>query len=86
NWFVASRGHQSTVWAVGFSPDGQTLLSGSGDGTLALWRARDGQRLRTLGGDLGSVRAIALSPDGQTLVGGGQNGTIKVWQVNQQSP
>lgn len=31
-------GHQSGVWSVEFTPDGQGLLSASGDNTLILWR------------------------------------------------
>ena len=31
--------HQDTVWAVAFSPDGKTILTGSVDKTARLWRA-----------------------------------------------
>jgi hypothetical protein len=30
-------GHTSYVWALAFSPDGKTLVSGSGDNTVRLW-------------------------------------------------
>jgi WD40 repeat protein len=32
------EGHTSSVWGVAFSPDGQTLASGSGDETVRLWK------------------------------------------------
>ena len=31
------KGHTDYVYSVSFSPDGQTLASGSHDGTVLLW-------------------------------------------------
>ena len=31
------QGHTNYVWSLAFSPDGTTLLSGSGDRTVRLW-------------------------------------------------
>ena len=31
------QGHTDYVWSLAFSPDGQTLVSGSGDFTVRLW-------------------------------------------------
>ena len=36
------------VWSVAFSPDGQTLASGSQDETVKLWDMPTGECLRTL--------------------------------------
>ena len=30
-------GHPTDVWSIDFSPDGETLASGSYDGTILLW-------------------------------------------------
>src|ERR1044072_8213306 len=40
--------HSDTVWRVMFSPDGERIASGSVDGTVKIWRIRDGQVQRTL--------------------------------------
>lgn len=73
-------GHTEGVRYLTFSPDGQTLASGSWDKTIKLWRISTGQELCTLTGHRFSVTALAFTPDGQTLVSGCGNKTIKIWQ------
>ena len=38
-------GHSSYVTSCSFSPDGASVLSGSGDKTLKIWDAATGARL-----------------------------------------
>jgi len=42
--------HPAEVRSIAFSPDGQTLASGSYDNTVRLWRAADGALLKHLEG------------------------------------
>jgi WD40 repeat protein len=62
------------VSSLAFSPDGEVLAAGSGDGSLILW---DMQRLEPIGESLTGherlVRALAFSPDGQLLASGGDD-------------
>ena len=78
------EGHQGPVWSVNFSPDGQTIVSGSEDGTVKLWR-KDGTILTTIDAQ-GLVRSVSFSPDGQTIVSGSVDwkgaGEVKLWDWN----
>jgi len=74
-------GHTDGVIALGFSPDGRTLATGSNflDQSLRLWDvARRRERLR-LKGHVSAVLAVAFSPDGQTLATGSADKSIRLW-------
>ena len=82
------QGHDESVNSVSFSPDGQTLASGSGDivsssgdTTIKLWNRKTGKVIRTLEGHDDSVTSVSFSPDGQTLASGSADNTIKLWDL-----
>ncbi|MGK7871770.1 MAG: caspase family protein, partial [Xenococcaceae cyanobacterium] len=73
------EGHESSVYAVAFSPDGQKILSGSTDNTLKLWDI-SGKLLHTFKGHESSVNAVAFSSDGQKILSGSTDNTLKLWR------
>lgn len=74
--------HDGQVWAVAFSPNGQTLATGGGFEGIYLWDAGTG---RSTGNPLiastGQVEGIAFGPDGHTLVVASGGKTIHVWDL-----
>jgi WD40 repeat protein len=77
-------GHKDGVSSVAFNPDGQTLASGSFDGTIRLWdMSQPTAEPLVLTGNEDGVYSVAFSPDGQTLASGGFDGTIRLWDMNQ---
>lgn len=73
--------HDEGVRAVAFSPDGQTVLTGSNDKTVRLWGARTGQARGEPLVHPEIVRAVAFSPDGQTVLTGSYDNTVRLWDV-----
>lgn len=70
------------VYAVALSPDGQTLVTGSGleENTIKVWNVRTGELVGTLKGHSKPVLSLVISPDGRTIYSGSLDGTIKVWR------
>jgi WD40 repeat protein/serine/threonine protein kinase len=81
------RGHTFGVNCVAVSPDGKLLASGSGDKTVRIWDAANGQEIRILTGHTDNVTCVAFSPDSKRLASagggweGGKPGEVKVWEV-----
>jgi WD40 repeat protein len=74
-------GHGSRVTSVAFSPDGQTVASGSTDFSVRLWKTADGALERTLTGHTSSVLSLAFSPDGVLLASGSEDSTTRLWST-----
>jgi WD40 repeat protein/tRNA A-37 threonylcarbamoyl transferase component Bud32 len=73
------KGHTGLVWGVAFSPDGDSLASGSDDATIRLWDPKLGVLKRKLEGHTSQVRALTFSPDGKSLASGGFDQTVRLW-------
>ena len=59
--------HDCPIELVAFSPDGGRLSSGAVDGTISLWDAASGAKIRTFGG-YSAGASVAFSPNGAQLV------------------
>lgn len=46
-----SSGHSEDLKSVAFSPDGKTIVSGSGDESIKIWNLETGDLIRTLQGN-----------------------------------
>lgn len=71
---------ESTVYAMGFLPDGKTLLFADSDGVVALWPPG----AETVSGqwDLGndSITALHVASDGESFVTGDRDGNVALWR------
>src|SRR5262249_25570764 len=74
-------GHDFTIQALAFSPDGSRLASTSSDATLRTWRVATGQSEPSYRGHHGQVYSVAFHPNGDRLVSSGIDGTIKIWDA-----
>ena len=83
--------HGGPVWAIAFSPDGRTVLTGSGLaarewGESRLWEAATGKPLSLPLRHPGPVYAVAFHPDGRTFLTGSADGKTRLWDMVQPLP
>jgi len=74
------KGHSGPVSAIGFSPDGKYLVSGSSDKNIKLWEVETGREIRTFTAP-DMVDFVAVSPDGKSLLSLESKGGVKLWDV-----
>ncbi|HUG89766.1 MAG TPA: protein kinase, partial [Planctomycetaceae bacterium] len=78
--------HDGPVIDVAFSPDGRTVLTGSGDGTARLWDAATGAPRGEPLRHQNNVVALAFSPDGETVLTGSLDQTARLWDAARGAP
>jgi WD40 repeat protein/predicted phosphodiesterase len=74
-------GHEGVITRIAWSPDGQTLASGSYDNTVRLWSTDTGELLQTIEGHSAWVWSIAWSSDGCRLASSSEDWTILLWDT-----
>jgi WD40 repeat protein len=75
------QAHKNNIYALAVAPDGKTVYTGSGDGTIKVWTIPEGKHLATLKDHERRVNALAISPDGTRLLSAGYDSTLRLWQL-----
>lgn len=83
--FAQLRGHGGPVRALAISSDGQTLLSGSFDGSAIRWSLGRDAAEQVLRFHADAVNATALLKDGRAATAGA-DGRIAIWSPGKQQP
>ena len=74
-------GSETQINSVGFSADGDLVVTGAGDGTIRVWEPATGVERQRL--DAGAaVTLVAFAPDGRSLLSTDESGVARVWTLD----
>ena len=76
-------GHESWVFSLAFSADGERTFSGGGDGRITVWEtaAATPKPVKKIEAHQGWIRAMGTSRDGVLLASGGNDRLVKLWDA-----
>ncbi len=66
---------------LAFSATAELAARAGVDGTVQIWRVKDGTRLAEFSAHRGTIGSICFSPNGQQIASGGWDGLTKLWDV-----
>jgi len=75
------KGHSAAVTAMAFSPDSNTLATGSRDKTIKLWDVDTGSLIRTMTGHTQIISTVKFLGEGATLVSGSEDQSMRIWEA-----
>lgn len=76
-------GHQDNVSALAFSPDGQTLISGSFDDYAIVWDVETGERIHSFNRNSKRILSIDFSSNNNAFVVGSGDGSVQLFFLDE---
>lgn len=81
SFILKQQGHVAPMSCLAYSPDGQTMATGSADGKVKLWSGYSGLCFVTFGDHLAAVNAIEFTKNGKVVVSASADGTIRAFDL-----
>ena len=69
------------IHPLAMTSDGQTLISGSEDGSLTFWSVPNGKQIARLSAHSQPITALEIGVNSKVLVSGSKNGNITIWDM-----
>lgn len=74
-------GHKDKIFSIDWSSNGFQLISGSYDGSVALWDYKSGKLLKRMEGLGENVYRVSFFDNDSKIISSGYDGKIRMWEV-----
>lgn len=74
-------GHTNSVFALGYTPDEKTLISGGRDAHLKFWKTENYQLSENVVAHMYAINYLSYQEDGKYLVTCSMDKSMKIWDV-----
>ncbi|KAF8835699.1 WD40 repeat-like protein [Paxillus ammoniavirescens] len=78
---VTMSGHEGMVLRIAYIPGGQQVVTCSGDRTIRIWDAENGEQEGTSMEHEGWIEGLVITRDGKRILSGCQKNKMRVWDV-----
>lgn len=78
-------GHENSVFALSYSPDETTLVSGSRDARIKFWNTSNYQLEETIVAHMYAINYLSFKEDGKYLVTCSMDKSMKVWGTKEKN-
>jgi len=80
------EGLSERPYAVSISPDGQTVMAGSVDGTIGIWDRKTGEPVRIFRAATGPLLSLSVSRSGNFYAATGTDGPVRIFELPRRNP
>jgi WD40 repeat protein len=79
-------GHDDAVRSVGYSPDGNLLISGGNDGSVRFWHTKKKRCVDVNNDSKCSIQCVSFSPNGEMWASMDREGSVRIYTREGQLP
>ncbi|MCA9415353.1 MAG: WD40 repeat domain-containing protein [Candidatus Omnitrophica bacterium] len=76
------KAHTANVMSIGFTQDGNRVVSAGLDGIIRVWDRNREAWTRNFVGDESGVRYAVVSPSGRQILSGGYDKKVRLWDID----
>ncbi|XP_005103088.1 periodic tryptophan protein 2 homolog [Aplysia californica] len=81
SYVLKQQGHFNDMTCITYSPDGQNIVTGGGDGKVKVWNSFSGFCFVTFTEHVGEVTGVKVTQNGKSVLSSSMDGTVRAFDL-----